>query len=753
MINPITSLVNAYQSLSSTVGGWFSPSVPMAPVAPPGTEPRQYEFMVGQNLLTTTKNNEGINFWMLRNLADSCDLLRLAIETRKDAIAPLKWDISPRKRRGMTGKDLRDAAVKQKATIDKAYNLLSFPNGVDSWEEWMRPILEDSDVIDAATIEVRRNVGGDVCSLDYIDGATIVPKIDITGRTPKFPDTAYQQVLYGMPAVDLTTQDIIYAPRNRRTNKIYGYSPVEQLVATVNIAIRRQLYILGFFTEGNIPETAFCCPEGWNTQQITQFQAYWDSMFEGNQNVKRKGRFIPSGVKPVVLKSPELKQEIDEWLARIIMYAFSLPPTPFVKETNRATAETVADAAKAEGLAPRKVFIKSLMNKILWLHCGWTEIEFDWVDEEAAEPLEKAQIDQIYLAAKVLTPDEVREDLGKDPLTPEQQELLNPPPPPQLMPGEVDENGKPVLPGETKPAAPLDTAKPTNTSKIEKVKKKNIKPLSRETPELKKAEKKLAKIMRDFFTSQGSVMAKQLFPKVKQLQEVEKAELTAEQKRKKLQAQIDQALLEVNFNGWTVLYDDVEPVLEDIAQYSSARALLQVEVDDQDITNLANEKSIAWAQDRAASMVGMKMVDGELVDNPNAKWAITESTRDYLRSSVTQAVEEGWSTKQLATEITGGAAFDNSRADMVARTEMINADVQGRLIGYQESGVVEGKQSIMSDLHDDDDECDDNADAGVIALDDAFPSGDDAPPYHPRCECDIIPVVNMPDENDEDGDG
>ncbi len=736
---------------STFTDGWFSPSKPMQPVAPPDTEPRQFEFMPGRNMNNNMKGQEGINFWMLRNLADNCDLLRLAIETSKDAVAPLKWGISPRKRRGMTGKELKDAATKQKATIDKAYDLLSFPNGVDSWEEWMRPLLEDMHVLDALTIEIRRNIGGEVSSLDYIDGATIVPKIDITGRTPKAPAVAYQQELYGMPAVNLTTDDIIYAPRNKRTNKVYGYGQVEQIVSTVNIAIRRQLYTLGFFTEGNIPETAFCCPEGWTVQQITQFQAYWDSMFEGNQNTKRKGRFIPSGVKPQILKSPELKAEIDEWLARIIMYAFSTPATPFCKETNRATAETVADAAKAEGLAPRKTFIKSLMNKILWLYCGWTEIEFDWVDEDAAEPLEKAQIDKIYLDAKVLTPDEVREDLGRDPLTPEQQELLNPPPPPQLMSNAVDNpidtNAKP----NDKKGIGKPTGKPEdNTNKVEKVKKKNIKPLSRDVPLLKKSEKKLAKIMQDFFALQGPLIIKQLFSKVKQLQEVEKAELTPEQKRKLLQAKIDQALLEINFNEWSVLYDDVQPVLEEIAKYSSARALTQIAIKDQDITNLANESSIAWSQFRAASMVGKKVVDGELVDNPNAEWAITDSTRGYLRSSVTQAVEEGWSTKQLETEIMGGAAFDKSRADMVSRTEIINADIQGRMIGYQESGVVEGKQSIMSDLHDDGDcDCAANADAGVIGLDELFPSGDDAPPYHPRCECDIIPVINMPEGEGE----
>ena len=69
------------------------------------------------------------------------------------------------------------------------------------------------------------------------------------------PATAYQQVLKGMPAVDYTRDELIYLPRNPRTHKIYGYSPVEQIVMTVNIALRRALHQLQFYTEGNIPES------------------------------------------------------------------------------------------------------------------------------------------------------------------------------------------------------------------------------------------------------------------------------------------------------------------------------------------------------------------------------------------------------------------------------------------------------------------------------------------------------------------
>jgi hypothetical protein len=63
------------------------------------------------------------------------------------------------------------------------------------------------------------------------------------------------------------------------------------------------------------------------------------------------------------------------------------------------------------------------------------------------------------------------------------------------------------------------------------------------------------------------------------------------------------------------------------------------------------------------------------------------------------------------------------------------------MIAYKESGIVEGKEWILGSEHDDDDECDDNVNDGVIPLDEAFSSGDMEPLAHPKCVCDVMPVL------------
>ncbi len=46
-----------------------------------------------------------------------------------------------------------------------------------------------------------------------------------------------------------------------------------------NIALRRQLWQLDYYTEGSIPDAPIGVPTNWTPEQIKQFQDYWDTEF------------------------------------------------------------------------------------------------------------------------------------------------------------------------------------------------------------------------------------------------------------------------------------------------------------------------------------------------------------------------------------------------------------------------------------------------------------------------------------------
>lgn len=407
---------------------WMGPTQPMAPVADKPsdqTQGRAFDYPIAINLQQKQKTFEsstGVTYDDLRGLADNFDLVRLCIETRKDQICGLSWKIQP----------IDDTMPgEEDPRCKKLTSFLKFPDRQHDWESWLRIILEDLFVIDAPCIYPRPTRGGGIYALEPIDGATIKRVIDAYGRTPMPPDPAYQQILHGMPAVDYTADELIFRPRNPRSYKILGFSPVEQIVTTINIAMRRQLHQLEYFTEGNLPNVLLSTPATWTPDQIIKFQNWWDQTLTGQS--KRKGRFVPNGVTTIDLKENALGDGpadlvMNEWLARVVCFCFSISPTALVATNNRATSDSQKETAEDEGLAPVKRWVKSLMDYIVQVYFDCPDLEFGWVPPKELDELKQAQINEIYLAAKVITPDEVRKDLGLDPLTAAQKEELNPEP-------------------------------------------------------------------------------------------------------------------------------------------------------------------------------------------------------------------------------------------------------------------------------------------------------------------------------------
>jgi hypothetical protein len=198
---------------------WFGPQQPLAPMAPPEVKGRQFDYPFGVNIDYTPRSNQSIGFAELRALADALPLLRTIIETRKDQIAAGAFSVR-----------MRDPTQKSAAAAARIQTILAFlarPDRRRSFASWLRMLLEEMLVIDAATIYPRLNRAGALYSLDIIDGSTITPLVGEDGRAPEPPDPAYQQVLHGIPAADFSADELLYLPRNLRAHRLYGMSPIE----------------------------------------------------------------------------------------------------------------------------------------------------------------------------------------------------------------------------------------------------------------------------------------------------------------------------------------------------------------------------------------------------------------------------------------------------------------------------------------------------------------------------------------------
>ena len=382
---------------------WFGPQQPLAPQAPADVKGRQFDYAFGANLNYVPRSEAGMSFAELRALADSLPLLRAVIETRKDQVAAQNFTVRARSRAN---------TPEASARVDKALTFLARPDRRHSFGDWLRMLLEDMLVIDAATIYPRYNRAGGLYSLDIVDGATIKPLIGEDGRAPEAPDPAYQQVLHGVPAADFSADELLYLPRNPRAHRLYGLSPVEQIALTVNIALRREAATLDYYRAGSSPDAFATLPKEWTSDQIRQFQDYFDALMSGNSPRRRMLKFMPADFRLIETRQPPLKDLYDEWLARVICYAFSVPASPFVSQVNRATGETMRLQATQEGLVPLKSWIKNALDHVIQICLGEPGLEFVWVGDDAIDPLQQAQTLQILVSAGIKTREEARAELG-----------------------------------------------------------------------------------------------------------------------------------------------------------------------------------------------------------------------------------------------------------------------------------------------------------------------------------------------------
>jgi hypothetical protein len=458
---PITGIVQ------NTGADWFGPLNPMAPIAPREVSGRRFDFPVGYNLATTPRPYEAVSFHTLRALADNCDLARLAIETRKDQMARLPWSIQPKTYLDGT------QAEGNPDTIQEITSFFQKPDGITPWRTWVRILLEDLFVLDAPTLYPKRTRGGKLLALQPIDGATIARVIDDWAGTPLPPAPAYKQILKGLPAVYYTADELIYAPRNPRAHKAFGFGPIEQILTTVSTAIQRGIFTLQYFTEGNEPEGLIGTPKEWTADQIAKMQGLWDQRMAGNNAERRRMQFVPGevGKTYVALKQPELSGKFDEWLARVICFAFSISPQAFVSMMNRATAESAHDAALEEGLAPLQTWLKDVVDQVIARH--WSdEYEFVWADDREIDPVQQQAVITGYVTDGIWTINEGRDMLGKPPMEGGDKLLLKTgtgyvavdASPPEPTPGGQPPGSPPPKPGQA-PNAPQADAKEAQAAK------------------------------------------------------------------------------------------------------------------------------------------------------------------------------------------------------------------------------------------------------------------------------------------------
>ena len=189
---------------------------------------------------------------------------------------------------------------------------------------------------------------------------------------------------------------------------------------------------------------------------------------------------------------------------------------------------------------------------------------------------------------------------------------------------------------------------------------------------------------------------------------------------------------------WEQLPTEIRHQLQEAFAVGLTKGVAELNVSDVAVISSLNQTAMDWAAERAAEMVGMKWsADGTLIPNPDAKWQISATTRDEIRSIVKDAFADETKMSDLEASIRDAGAFSESRAAMIAKTEVKMAQVGGNFETWKQSGMVTKLAWLMSDSHDVDDECDES-DGEVVNFGEEFSCGVMYPPCHVNCECSVM---------------
>jgi hypothetical protein len=892
---------------------FFPPGHGLTPQAPAEAKPRRWDYPPYYNVQIPPRSYESISFSILRDIADSHDLTRLILETAKNRIATQAWDIIPidadaPKNKGDLTKALDNRRRKKKTpagTQDRINALKAFfrcPDGRRTFSQWARMLLEDLFVLDAMTVYVERSLSGDVFALKPIDGATIAVKLDYWGEVPRPPETAYQQVIRGLPAIDYSDGgsfacedagdpesteyvdgELIYMVYNQRSHRAYGYGPLEQVMMTLNLAIRRQIYQMEFYRSASIPEYIVETPPDWTPAQIEAAQEWFSSQFVDSMAARWRALLLPNGCKPMESKQVQLKDDMDDWLARVLSYAFSVDPSQLQKQMSRASSQHGAEQADREGFQPFSNFLAEQIDRMIHGPFAMDDVEFVFQSHTDPNTLQNAQMFDLYIKDGVMTRNEVRDVLGLEPL--DDGDTPGPPPPQPFGgmggnlpfdgssgPGQGSQRNLPGPGHSNPPPSPNGTSRPgissgasakqparggtsvsntpasrpsrppsrtqtvageTTAKAIENADKlirkgAMTKREAREALGLEKASSTMAharahlRLRRAGLPNprQGAVVPglgqaspiptvpapmgkprkkrrtvtlayeepndehvkrlrgiihRGLKERAKSLanavinarrRKVRKADVADDEAdeademdmlgidlltEEEIRRLIRQHLLE----GWEDYADGIAGVLEEASNEGALSLIGQASIDlSPQQWDRVDQMTTQIARDRGGELVGRKWDEttGEWVENPNAKWAITEDVRDELAKLVAQAQAENWSNADLSDAIQSATTFSEDRADMVARTELKRIDGMASRKTAVETGAVK-KKSFVSSNDTVCDDCQENEDAGWIDVDEDFP-GTSTPdvPHHPRCACRVS--YQWPDEegSDEGGD-
>lgn len=448
----------------------FGPGVPLvpAPLDPVRrdtgrAEPRQWEYPVTWNLPGTSHRTVP---WQVLRDAARIPIIRDFIRIRKNEASSLPWVIAisnsaiesemrrnPDKQQEDIEADLRARLMPE---IDRCTDFWECPdqrNGL-KFGTWCAKAMEEHLVLDALAIYPRYDYGGNLWSLEILDGTTIKPLLDHDGGRPLPPFPAYQQILWGFPRGEFvadipvdgiplrlgdnelsqgmsfaaSADQLIYEHKEHFTNTPYGLSAVEQSLVDADLWMKRMAWLRSEYSEGTMPTSwikiqAASEASGWTVGQVREVERELNDYLSGQTNNRHRQRVLPPGLEPVATTelAEKYRPEYDLFLLKLLCANFDMTIAEMGFSEAKGLGDSgyhegQADVQDRKGLRPDLEWLAAIFSDISYKHLRMPkELEFKFLSKDSEDEKALDELADAQFRRGAITLNDDRKRLGKAP--------------------------------------------------------------------------------------------------------------------------------------------------------------------------------------------------------------------------------------------------------------------------------------------------------------------------------------------------
>ena len=337
---------------------------------------------------------------------------RRAINRVKNTISGLKWEIGPKE-----GVKL-NAELKRQIELVRA--CMESPNNDDSFRTLLEAVVEDYLIAGAGAIE--QEMGGDKARPLWmwpVDALSIQIYAGWNGdaKSPRYMQTIGYGNIGGQMGVPLLNDQLIYVRKDPTTENPFGFGCLEVAFESIN----RQLGVAEFsgqLASNSQPENLLQLVD-MDPGNLDIFRDWWRNEIEGQGQTPIVGGDEMKVHKLRGTDDNALYLKYQDFLLREIATAFELSPMNLgiQEHDNRATAEIAEDRDYQSIIIPTATNIAAYMTREAILgKLGFSQIEFRFLGLDRDDEEMLANIHKTYYESNALTPNEIREKLGREPL-------------------------------------------------------------------------------------------------------------------------------------------------------------------------------------------------------------------------------------------------------------------------------------------------------------------------------------------------